>query len=155
MNKESELFYIPRESKAYKAAIKLLTKRDYSCYKLMNKLVEKEFDTDDIADTIKTLLKKRYLREDYYIEARVKAFIRKNCSISYIQQKLAAEHLDVSRDLIKSIFDEKQISEEDQIKNLTAKKKTKVEILESDDYEEKQRKRLKLVRFLNSKGHYI
>ncbi|EQC51687.1 hypothetical protein M901_2853, partial [Bacteriovorax sp. DB6_IX] len=55
----------------YLYAIKLLTKRDYSKYKLKLKILSKSV-TKEIADEIIAyLVSKKFLNEDNYIEARV------------------------------------------------------------------------------------
>ena len=66
---------------AYMDAIKLLAKKDYSEYKLRKKLKEKLHDSESIDEAIQEVTEKKYLREDYYIEARIRGLMRKNYSI--------------------------------------------------------------------------
>lgn len=135
---------------AYDAAIKLLCRRDYSTYKLSQKLIEKNYSELEINEAVERLIEKRYLREDFYIEARIKAFIRKNYSARYIQQKLAQEHLDVPLIDINNLFDQLQITERSQIDKLVEKK---LQFLDENTSAE-LKTRNKIQRFLVSKGHF-
>ena len=126
----------------YKHAIKLLTKKDYSVHKLKNKLFEKEFLEEEIEEAITLLLEKKYLREDYYAQARIRAFIKKGYSTKYIQEKLRDEKVDVDHSFIQDEYEYLQVTEEDQIDILIRKK-----MQQSSTNPEK------IKRFLISKGH--
>lgn len=130
----------------YQTSLRLLTRKDYSRYKLAKKLKEKGYEESDIEETIQTLLDKNYLKEHYYIEAFVKAHMRRGYSPRYIQQKLSMEECSCSEHEIQNIFHEYGYSEESQIRELIEKKFTHDEI---KDYN----KRAKCIRFLLSKGH--
>ena len=80
-------------TKAYNYLIRLLSARDYSEYKLREKCRQKEFPPEDIDEAIQRVKDQNYLREDQYIEARIKGFMSKNCSPHYIQRKLKEEKL--------------------------------------------------------------
>lgn len=124
----------------YQESIKLLAKRDYSVPKLTEKLKTKGFTLVEIEAVIQTLIEKRYLREDEYIRARVKAFIRKGYSKKHIELKLRQEGLNNTVEIINEQFNELGVSEKDQVERLIAKKR------ENDP--------LRLKRFLMSKGHF-
>ena len=94
----------------YQSAIKLLTKRDYSRFKLQQKLSDKGYPSSDIHSTIEILLEKKYLREDYYTEARIKGLLRKNYGPYYIQQKLNEEEITCSFEEIDQISKDIQLS---------------------------------------------
>lgn len=139
-----------RKFSAYDAAIKLLCRKDYSRYKLSQKLLDKDYPLHEIEETVEKLVKQRYLREDYYIEARIKGFIRKNYSARYIQQKLAQEHLDVPIDKILHVFEGVDVTEQDQVKKLIEKKRLSIGESENDEFKIKE----KIYRFLVGKGHF-
>lgn len=134
--------------KAYSYLIKILSSRDFSEFKLREKLVERNYPPTEIEEAISEVKSRNFLREDNYIEARVKAFMNKGYSPEYIQQKLYQEHLDITQELIESIFSDHRVTTELQIRRLAAKKignKTNL------DYNEQN----KILRYLLSKGHEL
>lgn len=134
--------------KAYSYLIKILSSRDFSEYKLREKLRERNYPTNEIDEAIEEVKARKFLREDNYIEARVKAFMNKCYSPDYIQQKLYQEHLEITQELIESIFTEHKMSTELQIRHLASKKignKTNL------DYDNQN----KILRYLLSKGHEL
>ncbi len=133
-------------TRAYLYIVKLLSARDYSEHKLREKLKEKQYPANDIDNALSEAKEKGYLREEAYIEARVKSFMNKGYSPNYIRQKMSQERLSVSTDEIKDIFTEERVSEEEQIERLARKKLgQKLEI----DFDLEG----KILRFLISKGH--
>lgn len=133
-------------TKAYSYIVKLLSARDYSEYKLREKLKEKKFPANEIDDALTEIKARGYLREEAYNEARIRGFMNKNYSPNYIKQKLNQEHLDVNVEQIEELFSENQVSTEDQIEVLVRKKMHgKTEF----DYEGQN----KILRYLISKGH--
>lgn len=134
---------------AYSYLVKLLSSRDYSEHKLREKLRDKKFPANEIEGAINEIKERGYLREEAYSEARIKAFMNKGYSISYIRQKLSQEKLSVTEEFIQDIFDEHQLTEADQIVRLF-KKKLKIV---SEDREEAQKERQKAIRYVFSKGH--
>jgi len=132
--------------KAYSYLIKILSSRDFSEHKLREKLRNRNYSADEIDDAIAEVKAKNFLREDNYIEARIKAFMSKGYSPNYILQKLSQEHLNSDLELIHQIFSEHKISIHDQIDRLIRKKMT---ALLNIDYEDETR----ILRYLLSKGH--
>ncbi len=132
--------------KAYQTLIRLLSIRDYSEYKLREKLRERNFPANEIEDAINQVKEQNYLREDIYAEARAKAFMNKGYATNYIRQKLNQEHVTVSNEFISEIYDEHKYSEEDQIRELVQKKLRGKKI---EDYNQE----VKVIRFIPSKGH--
>ena len=137
---------------SYQDSIKLLTRRDYSRYKLKQKLLDKGHSLEEIEETISLLLEKRYLREDYYKEARIRGLIGKGLSARMIQQRLAQENCEASLEEIDLMFQEKTTSEDEQVKSLIAKK-LRSHQLHGLDPEARNKLELKVLRFLHSKGH--
>ncbi len=136
------------QSKAYLYLIKLLSSRDYSEFKLRDKLREKQYPASEIDEAIAEIKAKNYLREENYAEARVKAFMNKGYSPDYIKQKLAQEHVYVEAEFIESIYCENRSDSDEQIR-LLVEKKLRGKKLESFEEE------VKLIRFVLSKGHQI
>ena len=133
-------------TRAYLYIVKLLSSRDYSEHKLREKLKEKQYPANDIDNALNEVKAKGYLKEELYVEARIKGFMHKGYSANYIRQKMGQEHLTVTNDDIKEIFEDNLISEEKQIERLARKKlRSKTEI----DFDLEG----KILRFLISKGH--
>jgi regulatory protein len=136
----------PKSTKAYLYLIKIISNRDYSEYKLREKLKLKNFLNEEIEEAINEIKTKGYLREEIYAEARIKNFMQKGYSPDHIMQKLSQEHLSVSQDDIEVLFTDYQTSPENQIEQLIRKKiRGKSELT----YEEQ----CKIIRYLISKGH--
>ena len=101
MNEElfnEDLNQPPRESKdnskkALDYAIRILSIKDYSIYKMKMKLKERKFSPEEIDVTINKLLEYNYLREEEYARMRIKQLLVKGFSNSYILQKLSQEGL--------------------------------------------------------------
>ena len=140
----------------YKYSIKLLTKKDYSRVKLKKKLLDKGHNEDETDAVLDLLIERKYLREDYYIEARVKGLIRKNYSKKFIQLKMRQEGLELSLETISSIYEMTQVTEENQIEQLINKKldayKEKLKTID-DEHQLWITAKNKIINYLASKGH--
>ena len=133
-------------TKAYSYIVKLLSSRDYSEYKLREKLEDKKFIDSEIDDALNEIKNRGYLKENVYNEARIRSLMNKNYSPGYILQKLNQEHLDTNLEEIVEIFNENQVSTQDQIELLIKKKMRANTVL---DYEGQN----KIIRYVLSKGH--
>lgn len=102
-------------------AINLLGRSLYSTHKLKLKLLQKGFEESDIEQSLDYLQQNRLLRQDWYIEARIKGLITKNYGPYYIQAKMAQECCPVTLDQIHFFYKEKQTSPEKQISTLIRK----------------------------------
>lgn len=107
---------------AYLYGIRILAKRDYSEVKLRQKMRDKKFEFDEIDVAVEQIKELGYLREDYYIEARIKGFMHKHYPPFNIQQRLRNESLEVPLEDIQAVFDEYKITERSQIEHLIDKK---------------------------------
>ncbi len=134
------------KKQAYLYAIKLLTKRDYSEFKITYKLKEKKYSKQDIIYAIEKIKLNGFLNENYYAESRIKGMIQKGYSASYVIQKLSQEKISVDLSLVENIFAEYKLNTYGQITLLIVKK---LRSIKSDDPKKKE----KLLRFLLSKGH--
>ncbi len=133
-------------TKAFTYIVKLLSAREYSEHKLREKLKEKKFPANEIEDALSEVKARGYLKEEVYAEARIRGFMNKSYSINYIRQKMAQEHLSVDEDTIQEIFEDNQMSEEQQIERLARKKIGTKTSLDFNDQS-------KILRYLISKGH--
>lgn len=137
--------------KAYNYALRLLGKKDYSVYKIKNKLRERGHNKEIQEEVIKELLEKRYLREDLYIEARIKGFIRKGMAPNVILYRLSQEQCHTTQENIELILAELGIGKEDQLR-LTIEKKLR---LDGDFIKDKDKLRQRVLRYCISRGHPI
>ena len=132
--------------KAYSYLIKILSSRDFSEFKLREKLRARNYPADEIEEAINEVKARNFLREDNYTEARIKAFMNKGYSPHYIQQKLSQEHLEVPLPLIEDVFSEHKMTAQDQIDRLIRKKLNNKNAVDFND-------ETKVLRYLLSKGH--
>lgn len=138
------------EKRIYNYAIKLLTGRDFSEVKLKEKLRLKNFDKTVVEKVIAEIKERGFLREESYLEARIKAFMHKGYAKKYILQKLTSESDQIEMDQIDNVFIEYGITEVDQTMRL-AQKKCPTAL--PSDFEEKKKIFQKIARFIISKGH--
>ena len=129
-------------------ALKLLSMKDYSSFKMKKKLKEKGHDKPIIQETIDFLILKDWLKEDLYTEARIKAFMRKGCAPNFIKQKLSQEEIYVETEEILLVFHEYQISSFEQVLTLIDKK-----LRTSLHKKDPQKIKTSLYRYLRTKGH--
>jgi len=108
--------------KSYLCAIKLLTKKDYSEYKLSQKLLLRGFSPEDINATIDQLKIKNLLREDDYCELKIKGMMQRNYSPEYILASLSREKINISKEQIEKIFWDHKVTSKIQIKKIFEKK---------------------------------
>lgn len=134
--------------RAYHYCIWLLSKRDYSRFKLARKLYEKKY-TPYVDELLDFLEEARYLQEEQYIRTRIKTFMYKGQSQRNIINKLRAERLNVESHVIEEIFEEYRYTENNQLRELIHKKLRSKGVEALEDFNFKQ----KLIRFLLSKGH--
>jgi len=137
---------------AYLYAVRLLSKKDYSQIKITQKLKDRGYDSDHVESAINQIIQLGYLREDNYIEGRIKSFMLKGWSKEHIQQKLKQESLDVPYEEIEKVFEEYEYSEESQILFLI-KKKIPFNKSFLEDEDKLQKTKNKILNYLISKGH--
>lgn len=139
--------------KAYLYIIKLLSKRDYSTYKVKVKLQSKGYEEEHINEAIDEVVEKGYLNDEEYATARAKSFMIKGLHPQLIQTKLQEEHLSISSDSIQQLFEEYGISTSSQLTELLVKK---IRTIGQSQLQNKQEAtRQKLTRYCLSKGHEI
>ena len=137
--------------RCYNDAIKLISRRDYSSYKITQKLLSKNYDQSTIDETIDKLVDQNYLREEEYKRIRIKILLTKGHSNSYIKQKCDQEKLKVADEDIQVIKDLYEFNDQKMIEELILKKTRYVDI--PLGHEQKQKLKNKVCRFLISKGY--
>ena len=138
--------------KCYGHAIKLLAHKDYSQFKLHNKLILKGYPLDLVENLIEVLIEEKFLREDYYKEARIKGLLNKGYHPNVIQQKMNLEQCPVTSYEISDVMSEIHITHESLLEDVINKKLRLIDSLgggEMDYY----KKRDKVMKFIMSKGH--
>jgi SOS response regulatory protein OraA/RecX len=141
------------QKSAYLYAIKLLAKRDYSIYKLSKKLKERGYDKEHLEDAIQEVIDLGYLKEEFYIEARIKGFMHKGLHPNFIQMKLKEEFLQVEVDHIFDIFSQYPMTICEQLERLIVKKLPRNTRYSELCFEEKQKIKQRAFRYAISKGH--
>ena len=137
--------------KAYNYAIRILAKKDYSVYKMKQKFREKGFNSEVSKEVIDELLEKNYLREDLYIEARIKGFIRKGYAPNVILYRLSQEQCHTTQDKIDRIMNDLGLNAYGQLYT-TIEKKLR---LDGDFIQNKEKLRQKVLRYCISRGYSI
>jgi SOS response regulatory protein OraA/RecX len=134
----------------YKHAIKLLAHKDYSRHKLTTKLIEKDYPEILVDELVELLVEEKYLREDYYKEARIKGLLNKGYHPRYITQKMLQEQCPVTDEEIGTILGDYQLSDYKMLRELIEKK---LRIIEAIGQTNAEKKWDKVMRFVISKGH--
>lgn len=135
---------------AYNYSIRLLSQRDYSRFKLRQKLKLRDYSEEEIIETINLLEEQRYLREDEYIRMFIRKWIRKGQADQAIVKKAQAEKLRVSETAIQDERKELHIQENQVIQDLIQKKSKTLPSTQDPMLKEKYRNRV--IRYLLSKG---
>lgn len=137
----------------YNDSITLLAKRDYSEFKLKEKLSQRGYAPEEIDETISKLLEQNYLRPQEYRRIRIKVLLQRGHGENYIKQKLKEEHLEIEDDDIAAVKAEFNISPENQIAELI-EKKLRHQTIPTDKHERYLLK-AKITRYLHNKGHQL
>ncbi|EQC43503.1 regulatory protein RecX [Bacteriovorax sp. Seq25_V] len=135
--------------KAYSYSIRILSKRDYSRYKLKIKLQSQGFDESLIEEILNHLESKKFINEQNYAESKIKNWMTKGLSIDHIRQKLEQENISADNYFISQVFDEYKTDEDSQLESLIQKKCRSISSREMFDFNFEK----KLIRYLLSKGH--
>ena len=137
--------------KALDYAIRILGIRDYSIHKMKEKLQTRKYSAEIIDETINKLLEYNYIREEEYTRSRIKQLLYKNFADNYIIQKVKAENLKITSEMIDEVKSEYRISTTENICYLIEKKLRGKTI--PTDYKDKMKLKQKIVSFLVSKGY--
>ena len=142
-----------RKTTVYNKALNLLSRQDYSIYKLSSKLKSSGYDHEEIASTIDRLQELKLLNDDEYAKRRIKSYIQRGQGIKLISLNLEKEEIQVSEQFVQEIYQALQIDTYQQVQDLIKNKcrymKIYTETSQDDIYNQQQ----KLLRHLTSKGH--
>jgi regulatory protein len=139
-------------NKAYNYCIYLLSRQDYSEFKLRQKLrMKKEFLPIEIDETLESLKTRGLLNEENYRRLFIRKWMMKGESEDKIRNRGAQEKLQFEPQEFAAVTEELDISDEDNIEKLVAKK-LRAKIIPQDN-QEKYKLRDKVLRYLISKGH--
>ncbi len=112
------------------------------------------YTEDDSVEAISKLYDLGLLKEDWYIESKIKSLMRKGYSKNHIQQRLSQEELEVSLSLIDEIFSQNDMQEQGAIEQILVKKGQRYQASwPSFEYDERQKIKTKLIRAIISKGY--
>ncbi len=146
---ENQALVNEKESDAYKYAIKILAKQEYSVHKIRIKLMKRGLTKSEIDHCLDKLISENLLSEKRYADLRIQYLMKKNYSLQYIKQKLKNENVIVEICQISNVFKDFEYNSEIQILKLISKKLNLIN--SSNEIKIKH----KLISYLNSRGHFI
>ncbi|NIW93486.1 MAG: regulatory protein RecX, partial [Phycisphaerae bacterium] len=62
---------------------RILSRRDYSCFELRNKLIEKGFGSEQVEETLKRCLELGYLNDERFATNRATSLMRQGRAVGY------------------------------------------------------------------------
>lgn len=140
----------------YQKAVRLLTKKEYSRPKLEEKLITSGFTSDDSQLVVSKLHSLGLLKEDWYIETKIKNMMRKGYSKLHIQQRLSYESLEVELETINTVFDQYNQDESSTIQSILDKKAQRFHSnWDRLEHDEQLKIKAKLIRALTAKGYSL
>lgn len=136
----------------YNYSIHLLARQDYSEFKLRQKLRSKKDNLPhEIEEVIQKLNERGLLREENYRRLFIRKWMLKGEAEDKIRRRGAIEKLEFEDDEFQKISDELGFTDNDSVEKLIAKKLRSKDIPQNK--EDKIKLKMKLLRFLISKGH--
>lgn len=136
----------------YNYSIHLLARQDYSEFKLRQKLRSKKDNLPhEIEEVIQKLNERGLLREENYRRLFIRKWMLKGEAEDKIRKRGAFEKLEFEDDEFQKISEELGFTDNDSAQKLLSKKLRSKEIPQNK--EDKIKLKMKLLRFLISKGH--
>jgi regulatory protein len=136
----------------YNYSIHLLARQDYSEFKLRQKLRSKKDNLPhEVEEVIQKLNERGLLREENYRRLFIRKWMLKGEAEDKIRRRGAIEKLEFDDDEFQKISDELGFTDNDSVEKLIAKKLRSKDIPQNK--EDKIKLKMKLLRFLISKGH--
>jgi SOS response regulatory protein OraA/RecX len=135
---------------AYNYSIKILSQKDYSIFKLKKKLIQKDYDLEDIEEVVAKLIHLKYLNEPEYSRNLIISLLKRSYENSYIIQKLALEEILINDTEINKYKNEIGYDTKSEIIKLIDFKMKNINF--PDSIEQKYKIKNKLSSFLSSKG---
>ncbi len=137
---------------AYSRAIKLISKQDYSEFKIRAKLQALGLDEDQVDLAVDKVKNENFLNDERFQKNLIRKLIHRGYSPSFIRKRLEQDGLFVQENQILTIYEEEMITPKDQIKIL-AEKKLKPSSTPINSEVERQKAIKKLLTFILAKGH--
>ncbi|MCR9204517.1 MAG: RecX family transcriptional regulator [Halobacteriovoraceae bacterium] len=139
------------EKKCYNAGLRLIARKDYSEYKLKQKLKEKSHEKEVIDQVIHRLKEENYLREDLYRDGRIKGLLRKGYSEHVVSYKMDQERCPATVEDIQLVAEEMGLTQESQLLELVEKKVR----IDYDFVTDKKKLKDRVLRYVHSRGHSV
>ncbi len=137
--------------KCYNQALNHLARKDWSEYKLSQKLKTKGYESNVIDEVVIALKERNFLREDLYKEARIKGFLRKGYSPRVIQYRLSQEFCDSTIEEIEEVAYQSGMNQNKQLQELIEKKVR----IDYDFVPDKRKLKDRTLRYAANRGHNI
>lgn len=140
----------------YQYLIFLLSKQDYSKFKLLKKLESKGYQTQEIQDSLEKAQSQNYLNEDNYVKTKVRQLINKGYGADYVHSYLSKEQIFIDKESLREQMENspKDSSEDSPIQKILQKKIQSKNYFSKTDLE-KLKLRASFLRFLSSKGYHF
>lgn len=113
----TDIFESEEVKQLYMYSIRLISRQDYSPFKLRKKLVskitrdqDKEIAISNIEKTINIIVKKNLINEEEYTRLKVIALAKKCLHETQIIKTLEAEEISISQDQITRILEDERLS---------------------------------------------
>ncbi len=107
---------------AYETVLYLLSRQNYSEFKLRNKLKQKKFPKEEIDLAIEKAKEKKYFNEESYVRSRIIHSVQKGESTHFIKNRLAQESIEVTKSEIEDLVNDNQLDQFEILKSLINKK---------------------------------
>jgi regulatory protein len=138
-------------NRIYDYCIFLLSRQDYSEFKLRQKLRMKQHLPHEIDEVVEKIKGQGYLREESYRRLFIRKWMLKGESKEKIIQRGAQEKLQFEQDEFQRVAQELGTTDQDSLQRLLEKKLRGKAI--PQDFMEKRKLQDKVLRYLISKGH--
>lgn len=126
--------------------------RDYSEFKLREKLREKGYPQEIATATIEEMKKFGFIKEEYYRQSKIKMRLKQGKAARFIREELKQEKIIVTDEHLEEALLDLNLSQENILQDLLLKKTRNVD-LAALDFEAKQKFERKIIGNLVRLGH--
>lgn len=126
--------------------------RNYSEFKLKEKLREKGYPAEIAAKAIEEMKNFGYIKEEFYRQSKIKMRLRQGKAARFIREELKQEKIVVSDEHLEEALLDLDQSEDSILKNLLEKKTRNLDLTELD-WEKRQKLERKVISSLIRHGH--
>lgn len=131
---------------------RLLSMRDYSEFKLREKLREKGYPQEIVSVTIAEMKNFGFIKEDYYRQSKIKMRLKQGKAARFIREELKQEKISVTEEHLEEALLDLNLSQESILNDLLLKKTRNID-LATLDFESKQKLERKVIGNLVRLGH--